>query len=421
MNENCADCEGELEAIQAAAEIWNNTGATFRFQYKGPSTGTEPNQNGRSELLWGRPSDGTLAVTHYLWYSIEDGWVKEYDVVFVSTDPNYSWSTEDAPSDVGRPDVESVACHEFGHWLCLRDLYGEQGYDEDKMMYGRETPHGWHKSGDGPWQPVFAVHRRLHPDDVGGIHYVFPPTAPPSPPTEIEYPPSSDGKHEITWGSSAQASSYELERSDDGGKTWVWVYAGPHTYFDERIVPGPHRYRASATNTAGSSEWQTGTWDCLASLGDANDPILIYAPAQLGWINTRNDLWNRHFRLTADIDLSGFDGKDDRPAFYPIGNPSGTNAEPFTGVFHGNGHVISHLTCGSERYGYCGLFGYVGRTDVIESLRITDANVTGGELVGGLAGCSEGTISACGLSGTVAGSRIHRRAGGAGERIERRA
>ena len=53
----------------------------------------------------------------------------------------------------------------------------------------------------------------------------------------------------------------------------------------------------------------------------------------------------------ADIDLSGFDGKDGRPGFNiiaPDTDPSDQDSEfqgtPFSGVFDGNGHTISHLT-----------------------------------------------------------------------------
>ena len=105
--------------------------------------------------------------------------------------------------------------------------------------------------------------RDLHPDDVAGIHYLYPPAAPPEGPASIDYPlTDEDGLYTITWTRCPQASSYQQERSIDAGLTWTPAYDGPHTSLTEKLGPGICRYRARASNSAGPSDWQTGTWDC---------------------------------------------------------------------------------------------------------------------------------------------------------------
>ena len=74
--------------------------------------------------------------------------------------------------------------------------------------------------------------------------------------------------------------------------------------------------------------------------------IGIYTAEDLD--NVRNDL-NGKYILMNDLDLAG-------AAFVPIGSSD----EPFTGIFNGNGHVISGLIVDGS-YDYAGLFGYCRR------------------------------------------------------------
>ena len=135
INENTADCVGEGAAVQAAANSWNQTGASFRFTYSGAHHSTFASANRRNEILWGRRPgiSGAIAVT-YSWSS-HNG-LEECDIVF--DDADFTWSSSDTPqpSDM---DIQTVALHELGHWLSLRDIYGDAGdheYDMAKVMYG---------------------------------------------------------------------------------------------------------------------------------------------------------------------------------------------------------------------------------------------------------------------------------------------
>jgi len=120
--------------------------------------------------------------------------------------------------------------------------------------------------------------------------------------------------------------------------------------------------------------------------GEPNDPYLIITAEQMNTIGTEPNDWGRHFKLMADIDLSGYDGKDGRPAFNIIGdcypvfhdgffpNP-GLGGTPFTGVFDGNGRTISHLTVNVQSR-FAGLFDGLGSGGQVKNLGVLDVNVT---------------------------------------------
>ena len=101
--------------------------------------------------------------------------------------------------------------------------------------------------------------------------------------------------------------------------------------------------------------------------GEPNDPYLIYTAEQMNTIGADLDDWDKHFKLMADIDLSGYTGTD----FNIIGIG---NRNAFTGVFDGNGHAISNFTYTSEYATYIGLFGYVVGGQ-IKNVGLIDSNV----------------------------------------------
>ncbi len=100
-----------------------------------------------------------------------------------------------------------------------------------------------------------------------------------------------------------------------------------------------------------------------------------------------------HYRLTADLDLTGL-------PFTPIGSPE----QPFTGSFDGNGYRISGLALNSAG-SYQGLFGY--STGVIRNVTLdASCSIAGSTYVGGIAGYSSGTVADC-----VSYAEIKNRAG----------
>ena len=138
--------------------------------------------------------------------------------------------------------------------------------------------------------------------------------------------------------------------------------------------------------------------------GTAEEPYLIYTAEQMNAIGADANDWDKHFKLMADIDLSGYTGTD----FNIIGNGL---FPAFSGVFDGNGHTISNFTYSSTGETCIGIFGYVldPNTRII-NVGMIDPNVNGGTAagVGSLAGWIDlGTVTNCYVSGgSVTGKQL---------------
>ena len=138
--------------------------------------------------------------------------------------------------------------------------------------------------------------------------------------------------------------------------------------------------------------------------GDGTTPenaFLIANPEQLN--NVRNYLGashaDKHFKLTADLDLNSAP-YNSGSGWVPIGNYS----NPFTGTFDGDGHTISSLYINNTTIpSYVGLFGYTGSDAKIRNLILTNADITGPDYVGTLAGWNNGLIENSSASGNVTG------------------
>lgn len=128
--------------------------------------------------------------------------------------------------------------------------------------------------------------------------------------------------------------------------------------------------------------------------GTAESPYLLCTAEQMNEIGVDSNDWDKHFKLMADIDLSGYTGTQ----FNIIGNYS----NPFTGVFDGNGHTISNFTYRATNESYIGLFGYIdSHSAEIKNLGLIDPNIVGetflaNQRVGSLAArINQGIIANC--------------------------
>ena len=168
--------------------------------------------------------------------------------------------------------------------------------------------------------------------------------------------------------------------------------------------------------------------------GTAQDPYLIYTAEQFDAIGTNQSDWNRHFKLTADIDLSGYEGADFNIIGYYVAWYSTDNI-PFTGVFDGNDHTISKFTYTSTDRDGIGLFSLVEGPGQIKDLGLVNPNIfaqggyvgslvgyldggtitgcyakgvsiSGNSNVGGLVGSNDGIIVNCCSSGSVSGNML---------------
>jgi hypothetical protein len=133
----------------------------------------------------------------------------------------------------------------------------------------------------------------------------------------------------------------------------------------------------------------------LSGSGTEEDPYQVWTADDFALLSWYVSVLDKHIALMADLDLSGI-------ILYPIGD----SLRPFTGVFNGNGHIISNAIISQPDSGYVGLFGCLGLglRCQINNLSVVDANITGSDHVGCLAGCNYGgTISDCYTTGIVSG------------------
>ena len=182
---------------------------------------------------------------------------------------------------------------------------------------------------------------------------------------------------------------------------------------------------------------QAGTYS--GGTGTENDPYLVATAAALQAIGANPADWDKHFMMTANIDLSAYDGQNGNPAFNIIAPVWASETDPdrrqgalsveeppippFTGTFDGNEHIIYNFSYTVTSGGYVGLFGRVGGEDrstwpptampgTIKNLGLENASVSAITSFGvnSYAGCLAGhisygsTISRCYVNGSVGGS-----------------
>ena len=111
--------------------------------------------------------------------------------------------------------------------------------------------------------------------------------------------------------------------------------------------------------------------------GTARQPFLIHTAQELAEIGEFPGEWDRHYRLTADLDLAGMEG---------LFRLMGSNQIPFTGAFDGDGHSISNFQCPYATYGV-GMFAFtrgaiIRRVTLINPRTEQDWSISVGTLVG---------------------------------------
>ena len=116
--------------------------------------------------------------------------------------------------------------------------------------------------------------------------------------------------------------------------------------------------------------------DCtLAGTGRVDAPYEVGTYVDLQQVGTTCDL-GASYRLIADIDASP--SKRIPRGFTPIGRGSFSlvASSPFTGAFHGAGHVVRNLFINDSSDQSVGLFGYVAGA-TIDSLGLIDVEISG--------------------------------------------
>ncbi|PAV10940.1 hypothetical protein ASJ81_02185 [Methanosarcina spelaei] len=131
-------------AIKAGATAWNNAGAAFTFKWITSLANNKVYCASAGDTYLGQSTptrDGNYNIGYKTCFNTD-----------------YSWSTASG-GESGKWDVQSVATHEFGHWLTLYDLYDST--DSEKTMY--------------EWTASNEIKKRtLDSDDINGIKHIYP-------------------------------------------------------------------------------------------------------------------------------------------------------------------------------------------------------------------------------------------------------
>ena len=137
-----------LAMLQGAISTWASGGFALHYAGLSNASGNAVHGNGVNEISWSNLPAGILAQAS--WYPDASGHLREQNIVFNTA---YTWG--DGTS--GSYDIQSIALHELGHWIILRDKYSP--YDSAQIMYG------YGKSGEQK--------RVLTQAELDGINYVY--------------------------------------------------------------------------------------------------------------------------------------------------------------------------------------------------------------------------------------------------------
>jgi hypothetical protein len=135
--------------------------------------------------------------------------------------------------------------------------------------------------------------------------------------------------------------------------------------------------------------------------GTEENPYIIATPCHLQEIGAEPNDWDKHFKLTTDINLARYTAD----SFNIIGT---SLSDPFLGYFDGDGHTISNFTYETDASSKIGIFGSVGSEPlydpcggvhyfdpVIKNLGLIAPNVSGGSGGSLAASFERGIIANC--------------------------
>lgn len=148
------------------------------------------------------------------------------------------------------------------------------------------------------------------------------------------------------------------------------------------------------------------TWDSTPieiiglEIADGGNKYIVSSPAALqAWATEmRNDpTQNLNCTLAADIDLTGQD-------WTPI--------QGYAGTFDGGGKTITGLNIDQSTGSNVGLFASIAEGGTVKNLTLDNVGITAGSNVGAITGQNWGTIENCSVSGNVIGSSVNSYIGG---------
>ena len=145
--------------------------------------------------------------------------------------------------------------------------------------------------------------------------------------------------------------------------------------------------------------------------GTAQDPYQIATAAHRIALGETTKNYDKHFILTADIDLDpSLPGRRvfDRAVIAPDVDDqvSGFQGFSFAGSLDGQAHKIRNLTIRAPDKDYVSLFGCIGKEGRVKKLGVERISITGRSIVAGIAALSQGNISSSYSTGNLEGENL---------------
>ena len=224
---------------------------------------------------------------------------------------------------------------------------------------------------------------------------------------------------DVTLGAAPLAVAFTCGTLPAGTYTYAWVFGDGNTSTEKDpnhtyTLSGAYTVKLTVTNTVSLESSEVEKVDYITAVsfsgeGTEVSPFLINTLAHLDEVSGISAIWDKYFKLTANIDATG---TETDPLYNNGGegfSPIGTEIIKFTGFFNGDGFEISNLYI-DRNSDNKGLFGCTSNAK-ISDLGITDASILGtgryiGILIGDDAGTSatiHSTIENCYTTGTVSG------------------
>ena len=141
---------GEFAPMNRGGRTWNAVSTSyFSFRFGGWYEGGVPSNDDKCQTNYAECGSGILGIT----WLVTNGPNRECDT---RLDINTPWNVGPDPTLYNEIDLESVACHEFGHTLGLGHSSVSAATMYAYINYGNDTK------------------RTLDQDDINGITYLYP-------------------------------------------------------------------------------------------------------------------------------------------------------------------------------------------------------------------------------------------------------
>ncbi|MHC4249712.1 MAG: PKD domain-containing protein [Planctomycetota bacterium] len=233
-----SDCDGELEAVQAAFDAWLSIGdCDMPFEFGGPvppSATRDFADDGANVVFWAGGAMLDPAVLALTAWSADasTGELLDVDVGFNAT--FHSWTV--GIEDLGLQPVWGVAEHEVGHFVGL----GHNAASTESTMY-----------------PYFHTGlATLSPDDVAGARALYPDVTPPAPPAIATSGGLDFTTPNATLVLEGTAASDAVGVSVNGSASGV-VLVGDEWRYQTQLALGTHRFQVRAGDAAGNASAPT--------------------------------------------------------------------------------------------------------------------------------------------------------------------